>query len=246
MDKKVEESFRKHAEECYPEECCGLLVIFKGREVYIPCSNSSTRPTEDFCISAEEYSKADDMGEIVAVLHSHPNASANPSEADKVSCEATGLKWYITSVFKEDGKPTSKDITETSPSGYKAPLIGRSFQHGVLDCYTLIRDWYKEEKDITLPDFKRPDDWWNDGESDLYREGFPKAGFIDLGHTDNLEIGDVILMQMRSGNHVPNHAAIYIGNSVILHHLYGRLSSRDVYGGFWRDCTTNILRYKGQ
>ena len=245
MDSKVEADFRKHAEECYPKECCGLLVVFKGKEKYIPCTNTS-EGNDNFTISAEEYSKADDMGEIIAVMHSHPNYSANPSEADKVSCEDSGLVWWIVSVFIEDGKPTSKDITKTSPSGYKAPLIGRPFQHGVLDCYTLIKDWYKEEKDITLPNFERADNWWNDGTSDLYRQGFPKAGFIDLGQESDLEVGDVILMQVRSDNRVPNHAAIYIGNSMILHHLYGRLSSRDIYGGFWRECTTNILRYKGQ
>ncbi|WP_043946890.1 NlpC/P60 family protein, partial [Ralstonia solanacearum] len=41
--------------------------------------------------------------------------------------------------------------------------------------------------------------------------------------------GDVILMQVRAP--VPNHAAVYLGGVQMLHHLHGRLSSRDVYGG---------------
>lgn len=245
MDSEIEKAFRKHAEECYPEESCALEIIFKGKRRYFPCKNIATKPKEDFLISAQDYSDAEDMGEILSVLHSHPNSSSKPSPADKTSCENTDLIWHIVSVFEEQGIPTSKDITETSPSGYKAPLIGRPFTHGVLDCYSLIKDWYKEDRGIDLPDFKRSDNWWNDGGSDLYREGFPKAGFIDLGQDADPQIGDVILMQVRSSNRVPNHAAIYIGNSMILHHMYGRLSSRDIYGGMWRDATTNILRYKG-
>ena len=55
---------------------------------------------------------------------------------------------------------------------------------------------------------------------------------------------DVILMQIRSQNGVPNHAAIYLGDGLILHHLHGRLSSRDIYGGYWQEVTRHILRYK--
>lgn len=245
MSPVVEEDFRLHAEEAYPEECCGLIIIFKGKEKYVKCRNVSPTPKETFIISSEDFANAEDLGEIMAICHSHPNATAKPSEADRTSCENSKLIWYIVGVSEDMGRVSSNVITKTSPSGYKAPLIGRSFSHGVLDCYALIRDWYKEEKGIDLPDFNRTDNWWNDGDSDLYREGFPKAGFVDLGQNINPEVGDVILMQIRSTNLVPNHAAIYIGNSMILHHLHGRLSSRDIYGGHWREATTHILRYKG-
>jgi len=250
MDSIPEKDFRKHAEEAYPEECCGVIVVFKGRQRYVPCRNVAATPTLTFKISQEDYSNAEDLGEIIAICHSHPNKSSKPSEADLTEIEILkeagyDFIWYITGVFNDAGVVASTDITKTVSSGYKAPLIGRSFSHGILDCYTLIRDWYKEEHGIELPQFKRDDDWWNDGKSDLYREGFPQAGFVSIGQSASPEIGDVILMQVRSKNMVPNHAGIYIGNSMILHHLYGRLSSRDIYGGQWREATTDILRYKG-
>jgi hypothetical protein len=56
---------------------------------------------------------------------------------------------------------------------------------------------------------------------------------------DNLKVGDCFLMQVASP--VPNHAAVYLGDGLILHHLQGRLSSRDVYGGYWQKVTTHIL-----
>jgi hypothetical protein len=30
---------------------------------------------------------------------------------------------------------------------------------------------------------------------------------------------------------------------LILHHLHGRLSSRDVYGGYWREVTRDVIRF---
>jgi cell wall-associated NlpC family hydrolase len=56
--------------------------------------------------------------------------------------------------------------------------------------------------------------------------------------------GDLILMQIRSRNRVPNHAAIYLGDGMMLHHLHSRLSSRDIYGGYWQEVTRSIWRHR--
>jgi hypothetical protein len=49
---------------------------------------------------------------------------------------------------------------------------------------------------------------------------------------------------MQVASPVPNHAAIYLDDGPILHHLQGRLSSRDVYGGYWQKITTHTLRHQ--
>jgi cell wall-associated NlpC family hydrolase len=76
-------------------------------------------------------------------------------------------------------------------------------------------------------------------------EGYQQAGFVGIKDGEQPEVGDIILMQIRSNNGVPNHAGIYIGDGLMLHHLYGRLSSRDVYGGYFQEVTRKILRYVG-
>ena len=53
------------------------------------------------------------------------------------------------------------------------------FFHRVLDCYTLVRDYYHRERGIELLDFEREDDWWHKGQ-DLYMQGFERAGFAPL------------------------------------------------------------------
>lgn len=224
------EAIKQHALECYPRESCGLVVVVKGREQYVPCKNIATANNE-FMIDPADYAAAEDRGAIIKIVHSHPDASPHPSEADNVGCEKSGLTWLIISV------PTMQ-THEFKPSGYQPPLLGRVFHHGVQDCYTFIRDYYKQILNVGIPDFDRADNWWQAGD-DLYLQGFPKAGFTEV---NEIQQHDVLLMQIASP--VPNHAAIYVGDGKIQHHQTGRLSSCDVYGGWYRKITTHILRHQ--
>lgn len=220
-----------HAHACMPREACGLVVIQKGRARWWPGNNLAVG-SDQFVLDPRDYAAADEAGDIVAVVHSHPYLPADPSQADRVACEASGLPWHIVSV------PEGRWAT-LAPSGYRAPLVGREWSHGVLDCYAIIRDWYALERAVTLPDFVRFDDWWRRGEN-LYIDNFIAAGFYPL-IDEQPEPGDVILMQVMSP--VPNHGAIYLGDDIMLHHVQHRLSCRDVYGGMWRKHTTHVLRY---
>jgi proteasome lid subunit RPN8/RPN11 len=240
MRKVTLDAIRDHAIRVYPHECCGLLVAVDGRERYIECTNAATG-TDHFILPGDEYADAESLGDIVAVVHSHPDAPCTPSEADRVACEASGLPWFIVEVRRgDDGEVREAGSTWIEPAGFAAPLVGRSFAHGVLDCYTLVRDWYRHERQILLPDFKRCDGWWHEG-ADLYMKNYRAAGFRPIAEGDPLEVGDVILMQIRA--EVANHAGVYIGNGLMLHHRYGRLSNREVYGGYWLENTRQILRY---
>ena len=122
------------------------------------------------------------------------------------------------------------------------PYVGREFVHGVVDCYTLVRDWYAREYSIELRDYHRRDQWWDHGEN-LYVENFEKEGFYKISVGD-VQRGDLILMNLVSP--VPNHAAIYMGDQQVLHHVQGRLSSRDVYGGYYGKSTACALRHESR
>lgn len=242
MKKATLDAIRAHAAEDYPRECCGLVVVRKGRERYVRCRNEAQTASEHFILSPGDYANADEQGDITAIVHSHPDVPARPSEADKVGCEGSGLPWLIVSVSKDDaGTVVAGEMVEIEPCGYEAPLVGRTFAHGTLDCYTLVQDWYKRELGITLPHFDRPDDWWNKG-GDLYMQHFAEVGCAQA--KGPLKRGDIILMAIRS--RVANHAAVYLGDGLMLHHMYGRLSSRDVYGGMWAEKTMLTVRHESQ
>ena len=230
ISEEVKRDALDHANREYPRESCGLVVLSHGSLSYFPCKNISLK-NDQFIMEPMDYMRAEDGGDIVAVIHSHPDLSPKPSQADLVSCELSGLPWHIVAV------PIGT-WESLAPSGYKAPLIGRQFKHGVLDCYAIIRDFYKEEYNIDLPDFERQEEWWKKGDN-LYLENIKNAGF--KLYDGPIERGDVILMQI--GAKVINHAAVYLGNDQIIHHLSNQLSTRDVYGGQWRKCTRSVIRY---
>ncbi|WP_244664064.1 MULTISPECIES: C40 family peptidase [Xanthomonas] len=233
-------AIQAHAAAEYPRECCGLIVLSDAGEKYLRCRNVATTPSEHFILPAEDYTTAEDAGQIVALVHSHPNASAHASDADKAMCEASALTWHIISVGQVDGVPECGEVQTIKPSGYVAPLVGRQFAHGVLDCYTLVRDFYARELGIQLSHYERADDWWNNG-GDLYSlERLQTEGFSEI--QDDPQRGDMIVMQVRAP--VPNHAGVYLGEGQMLHHLADRLSARVPYGGYWADRTVRVVRHK--
>lgn len=229
----------EHAKKECPRESCGVLLVRNGVEGYYPCRNMSAASGQ-FIMSPDDYAAAEEWGEVTAVVHSHCFTPPEPSQADRVACEMTELPWHIISVPNETWG-------YLEPCGYKAPLVGREFSYGVLDCYTLVRDWFRQERGVELMDFDRDQfDWWKKGK-DFYMENFAKAGFrrvlTEAPQKESLEVGDCFLIQI--GGPVPSHAAIYIGEDLMLHHLQNKLSSRDVYGGFWRKNTRAVVRYVG-
>lgn len=225
-----------HATREQPREACGLLVRYDetGELHYMAARNSyEGKAGEDrFCLHPEDYAAAEDFGSVVAVVHSHPNASANPSMADRYQCEKSGLPWLVM------GWPSGV-IKEVAPEGWQAPYVGREFAHGVLDCYTLIQDWYQRELGLELPHFERADDWWVAGQ-DLYMANFQAAGFVRV--EGPLQPHDVVLMQVKSK--VANHGAVYLGDDKLLHHLHSRLSCHDIYGGYWARHTLAVVRHR--
>lgn len=254
LRKHVKFAIEKHALAEYPRECCGLIVADGRKQKYIPCMNHAEN-NADFKLSAEDYAAAEDTGQIIAVVHSHIDISAQPSELDLVSCEASALPWIIVAIHKDPtAEPEAVEWVAIEPKGYEAPLVGRSFHHGSLDCYGLIRDFYRIELGIELPDFERPDDWWSKPETgELYLDNFERAGFSRA--TGDIKYGDVILMQYRSER--TNHAGVYLGNTplktqpdlhpvmnAMIHHPMPSLSERAVYAGYWADVTRMIIRHK--
>lgn len=121
-------------------------------------------------------------------------------------------------------------------------LTGREFVHGSQDCYGLIRDFYIDIFNIQLPDYARPDNWWNQG-MDLYRDHYIEEGFEVIHcHPKDWWIGDIILMAIFSP--IPCHAGIYLGRNLMLHHFIGRRSNIEQYKGRWRTSTTGIYRHR--
>jgi len=231
MNKDSREQAIAHALRDYPKEACGLFIRIDGKTTYYPCKNLA-ESDEHFVLDPLDYAEADELGEIVGMFHSHPDAPPQASETDIRTAQGSGLPSYIVSV-------PSLEWAYTEPTGFTPALVGREFVHGKVDCYTLYRDYYRLEHGLILNDYERDDNWWRDGKN-LYLENFTNEGFIVVPFSE-LQPGDGLLMKILSP--VPNHAAIYLGYNTILHHIYGRLSCREPFDGQWQKRTTHVLRY---
>lgn len=227
-----------HAVDSYPNESCGLVIVVNGRKRYFPCKNLADTPDEHFVIDPLDYITAEEQGEVVAVVHSHPKTNPAPSKADRVACEKSELPWHVVN-------PLTEQWGYCEPTGFELPYVGREFVFGVIDCYTLVRDWYLREYGIQLRDYDRRDKFWDRGEN-LYMDNFAAEGFREIA-VEDVRCGDLILMRLVSP--LPNHAAIYLGDQQILHHVQGRLSSRDVYtlgSSYYGKNTACALRHEGR
>lgn len=225
----------------YPNESCGL-VVKKGRKVVaIECHNVSATPTNRFAIAPEAYAAASDMGEIIGVWHTHIEIPPTPSGADRSGCEASEVPWYIVAVYKRGGEFVFSDVEVLHPHDSLVEYVGRPYIYGQYDCYSLLVDYYRREFNIALDNsHERVEKWWLKG-GDCFGEKFAAEGFVQIQNATP-EVGDVFLIQ--TGSPVPNHIAIYTGNERILHHLQGRLSGHDIYGGYWFKHTVKHLRHK--
>ncbi|ELR3400292.1 phage tail protein, partial [Escherichia coli] len=184
-------------------------------------------PEDYFRMAPEDWLQAKMQGEIVALVHSHPGGLPWLSEADRRLQVQSDLPWWLVcrgAIHKFRCVPH---------------LTGRRFGHGVTDCYTLFRDAY-HLAGIEMPDFHRKDDWWRHGQN-LYLDNLEATGLYQVP-LSAAQPGDVLLCCF--GSSVPNHAAIYCGDSELLHHIPEQLSKRERYTDKWQRRTHSLWRHR--
>jgi len=203
----------RHFASVWPEEGVGFLLATGFK----PVANIAENKETHFAIAPAEWLLAE--GPILAILHSHPRTDPVPSEADMRSQIDSNVPWGVMQSSAEG----CSDPTWFGDQLEPLPLLGRPFVHGVADCFALVRDYFRQTHGIILPDQPRDQDWFKKGQDfyAFYRDwGFsPVETESDFA---NIRPGDCFLMKLRSP--VLNHAGIYTGDGLILHHLEGYLS----------------------
>lgn len=224
------ESFKAHCSLNMSEESCGLFVLKRGVIEFVPCDNIAYDKKNSFLINPVDYVRECDEGDVLAVGHSHVIGTSKPSTEDIVHAANCQLPFIIF-------QPEALTIDTLPVPDHSAPLIGRRWSLGVSDCYSLVRDYYKEQG-LVMNDYVRTSFEQITGE-DMLRKYYSENGFVEV--TGEPKINDMLFMQVHSD--VPNHVAVMVDDNVILHHLQNRLSCREVWGGYWRRHTLMIVRH---
>lgn len=199
-----------HARAEAPREACGILAWDgKDNAIYMPCRNIAEG--DHFEIHPEDWVSAEDHGQVLGIVHSHPGGTTNPSHADLVACNRSTVPWWIVTL---EGK-----WRRIVPSDWQ--LTGHPFAWGVQDCWTLVRDAAFGR----VPDFLRSPAFWET--ENLFMDHMTEAGWQIV--EDGPSHGDALLFSIR-GRGVVNHCAVYRGAGCIVHHLPGRLSREEDLG----------------
>jgi len=219
------------------EEICGFIYHDMFDCFLYPCKNISFDKQNQFEISADDYLACKKRGQILSIYHSHPdNNLSEPSFSsfDLEMADEIELPFRMFSV---------KDNSwhEYIPKEYKLPLIGESFIWGEKDCYGLIRTFYRQEKNIYLPDFERDSSFYHENNNKIL-ESAQKEGLEILSINNELKLHDIVLFS--SGKANIQHMGIYMGNSKMLHHPLKSLSIIELLNDKWQSRFNHILRHK--
>lgn len=232
MRQKTIKAIQAHAAADYPREACGLIAQRGRVERYFPCRNLASESNDNFVLAPEDYAEVEDWGTIIGIVHSHPDATTQPSELDKAQCDATLLPWHI--ISWPEG-----DLRTIHPRG-ELPLIERPFVLGHYDCWGLVMSYFRQTHGIELRDYRVDYPWWEKGYPDnFYHDCWYECGFREFDGPP--QPGDMVIMQVQADKW--NHAGILLEGNMLLHHLYGHLSQRVPYGGYWIERTMKIVRY---
>lgn len=117
-------------------------------------------------------------------------------------------------------------------------LLGRQWNYGVFDCFTLVRDYFALQG-VVLPNFERPDDL--ETCDSIFLEQAERIGFRQVKY-DERRPGDVLIMRL--GTAAPMHAAILLPDNQILHQRQDSLSTVELLGRYYASRVAAVFRYE--
>ena len=111
FERKDYDEIRRHGEETYPYECCGILLGTTDGEVRtvqaaVRCGNTrADSPQNRYNIDPKELVRIQREGrereeDIIGFYHSHPDHPAQWSQTDHAEAHWLGCSYIITSVEK--------------------------------------------------------------------------------------------------------------------------------------------------
>lgn len=117
MRQKTIKAIREHAAAEYPREACGLVAQRPSGALF-PLPEPATESKDNFVLAPEDYAEVEEWGTITGIVHSHPDATTQPSELDKAQCDATLLPGILSAGQKAISVPSTRVVSCRSSSDH--------------------------------------------------------------------------------------------------------------------------------
>lgn len=238
IDNKIKKFIKKKSLEDHPNETCGFVVEENNKFKCIPCVNIAKNKEINFEISGIDFLNIKSKYNIIAMYHSHTNDFKEFSKQDKICSEAMSCD-LILYFIKDDTFEIYEPFNKKNNT-----YIGRYFQLGKYDCFSLVEDFYKKEKKI---EFKYDKNFYSQTLENMNIEKevlkfYEDNGFIQIS-INEIKLHDILLMDTFSFNKA-KHFAIYLGDNKILHQPLFGFSKIDNYCNFYKRRTSYAFRSK--
>ena len=232
ISSKLKSNIKEYCNSFIPNESCGLLVRNKNSLDFFPCQNVSEEPTKHFLLDYRDYLNAARKGTIRALVHSQPNS--NFSELDRVNAIGHNINsivycWSNDEFFYLDPKNISVN-----------KYIGRDFEIGKSDCFTLLREYYKNELNIDFSDYPHKDGWYEENPQ-IIIQNYQKEGFRAVNLAD-IQKHDILIFAFTS--EYPMHFGIYQDNDLFLHHERNKYSNIEFLSDSFKRRIKLVVRHK--
>jgi cell wall-associated NlpC family hydrolase len=116
-------------------------------------------------------------------------------------------------------------------------LIGRQWDYGRHDCFSLVREWFSLQG-VIIPDFERPEDL--ESCESIFLAEAKACGFVQV-EFERRKPGDVLIMRL--GTMTPMHAAIVLENEQILHQRQDSLSAVEPLRQYYVSRVAAVFRH---
>ena len=239
IDKNIYQQVAKLALEKPREEVCGLIVLDQFGEISVEhCENINQNKSNGFVIDAKKFLQYKKNKNILAIYHSHPDDSADPSRLDLLQSEELCLPFVIYSAKNKDffiHIPDSCPIKE---------LTQRYYVENLQNCIGLVVDFYRKKHKFIFKDFnfylKRQESSWRFTFDTLIRckNLFKKNGFKKI-KKEQMTQDDLIIFQIGK-NEI--HFGICLDNDEFLHHPFYGLSQKSFFSEQIKNTIHSVYR----
>jgi hypothetical protein len=139
----VLDRIRSLASQSPCEEIGGVALATPGAYRVYPIHNCSLQADVAYIPHSLGLLESSQLGQLEFYWHTHVNGKSNFSPMDINGIWETQIPWLLYDL--------KNDIFNFFDPDLKTPLLARSWELGLTDCWSLIRDFYRWHLDIILP-----------------------------------------------------------------------------------------------